>query len=166
MSFFDDFFNDVKCTALKVSPIFWAAVGHVYTAKAAGLKNYDQCMNVPLPDVPLASDIRECACKYVFKQAASGPVVLFSNDNFQGNSQAYDVGFHLGANGELDVVGNDQTTSVIVSPGYYCVLYENADGGGLTLRLNTGLYPGLGNYPFKDGKSWNDQVSSVLVARA
>src|SRR3954447_25087049 len=117
MSFFDNFFNDVKCTALRVSPVFWEAVGHVYTARAAGLSNYDQCINFPIPDVPFASDIRECACKYVFQHAATGPVVLFNNDHFQGDSQAYDVGFHLGANGELDIVGNDKATSVIVSPG-------------------------------------------------
>ena len=80
-------------------------------------------------------------------------VVLYSESNFWGDEQTFSAGsYDVGA---LDVIGNDQTSSLIVAPGMKTTVCMEAGFG------NCVTYTGSVAFV---GPTFNDQISSLIVS--
>lgn len=171
------FFEDAICLLLKTNPLFWQVYFAVLAARASGaITTLDGCRQATAVGgvistqfgVPsaISSAFGNCACRAVF-DANEGPVVVFEDDGFQGDSQSFHPGTFLANRGELDEVGNDEISSLVVAPGFRVRLCEHEgdgiNGGGECHELGPGQYPSLSAAVGNPG--FNDRVSFIRVMR-
>jgi hypothetical protein len=90
-------------------------------------------------------------CLPVFAQAQ---VVVYEHGNFGGKSQTFAAGNH--DMGELNVVGNDQISSIRIPAGMSVTVFEHASYGGRSLTFNN-------DQPDLQQVGFNDQISSLRV---
>jgi hypothetical protein len=171
------FLDFLVCTLWKTNPVFWQAYIAVRGGRASGvLKSKDDCHQAVrgaaiggviltgLPDVGVLTDsCGDCVCDAVFDNDLS-PVILFADDNFGGDTQECDEGEYRADRGELDDVGNDKISSIVVAPGWKCFISVNEPENGLGANrwLDAGSYKSLR----LDGIFDNDAISYVKVAPA
>jgi hypothetical protein len=167
-------FGDIACLVWKTNPLYWQVWAAVRVGRAQGvIKNKQECEQLvkaggtiaggfEIPAI-ISGTLGNCACSAVFDRDAE-PVVLFQHDDFGGDLQACEEGEFRADRGELDDVGNDQISSLVVAPGFKVFLAENEPENGLgrTLELGPGSHRSLSAIE----SFWNDRVSYVKVFRA
>ncbi|MCU0664168.1 MAG: hypothetical protein MUC50_17800 [Myxococcota bacterium] len=90
-------------------------------------------------------------------QAARTPLAIaYEHPDHSGR---YKELYALGATENLDPVGNDAMSSIIIKDGYEAVLYENINDSGASLPVR-GSVPDLGYYRF------DDTVTGILLQSA
>ena len=169
---FWDFLEEVACVALKTNITYWQTVLALSGAKKAGaIKNLDECHAAGKVGSAVATQygiptfisetFGNCACKAVFGNA-SGPVIAYEHENFQGSSQGFLPGVYRADQGQLGDVGNDSITSIRVAPGFRVGLWENEDESGNYEEFGPGEY----HLKWKDDGGVADQVSKIRVWEA
>jgi hypothetical protein len=95
--------------------------------------------------VAYTSDFDDKLCSLIVMEEhkPSTPVTIYSSPNFKGLRQSYGVG-RFNQNHIVKVIGNDNTRSVRVSPGFTVILGEKYDFGGLQLKFTKDT-PDIGN---------------------
>jgi hypothetical protein len=81
-------------------------------------------------------------------------VIVYEHGYYTGKSQTFGAGNH--DMGTLNVVGNDQISSIRVPSGMSVTIYEHANYGGRSVTLNS-------DNPDLSQVGFNDQISSLRV---
>jgi hypothetical protein len=164
----------IQCLLLKTTPMYWQAYGAVVTARATGqLKTRKEAEELlalgtlgSLVGVPkvIIDVYGGCVIDQVFGDDSDtrGPVVCWTDRDYQGDAQSFDVGYYNNLEQSLGKVGNDQLSSIVVPHGYRVTLCRN-DGveDGQCITLAAGAYTNLFSYP-----GYEEQVSFIKVEKA
>jgi hypothetical protein len=81
-------------------------------------------------------------------------VTLYQNGNFTGSSQSFSVGYYAANKGQLNSVGNDQSSSIRVPKGFKAYVCENENEQGICRIYETGDYTFVGS-------DLNDKISYI-----
>ena len=85
--------------------------------------------------------------------ASEAPITVYQNNQFEGQAQVLQVGTY---NINQLTVGNDEISSLKVTPGYKVTLYKDADFSGDSMVFTS-------DSPNLDVNDFNDETSSIKV---